>query len=202
MMSVRTQSYEKFQRSAVESASPDKLLGMLFEGAIRYIHNAGKAIEANEVKTAHDELIKAEDIVLELMSTLNMDYDISHNLIALYDYIYQQLVQANLKKEVEYLEIAESLLTELRDTFQQAALAARMESGVNSVPVSSELIPEPEQATEISGPDEAPAETAEDKLKQSYDKPRPGNAPPLLPNTGPDAKPLKEAASLRINIQG
>lgn len=119
-MNMNAQAYNQYKKASVETVPAEKLLLMLYEGALKNINNAKKAIEANDINQAHQQIIKAEDIIIELMSTLNMDYDISHKLISLYEYLLNELVQANAKKDISKLELVEEFLSDLKNTWEEA----------------------------------------------------------------------------------
>jgi flagellar protein FliS len=119
-MNMNAQAYDQYRKTSVETVAPEKLLLMLYDGAIKKIDNAKRAIDNKDVNMAHQEIIKVEDIIVELMSTLNMDYEISHSLFALYEYLYSQLVQANFKKDKAILTEVQGFLSELRDTWNDA----------------------------------------------------------------------------------
>jgi len=119
-MNMNAQAFTQYKKATYETASPEKLLIMLYDGAIRNIKNAQNAIANNDINLAHLQIMKTEEIIIELMSTLNMDYEISKSLFNLYEYFYQQLVQANIKKDVELLKQVESFFSELRDTWNEA----------------------------------------------------------------------------------
>ncbi len=123
-MGVGMNAYQQYRNSAVETASPGALLLMLYDAAIQSLEGARSAIEAKDMAQAHRHLTKAQDIVLELMSTLNMDYEISKSLWSLYDYLYRQLVQANVKKSVELIDEVNSFMCELRETWREAVKKA------------------------------------------------------------------------------
>ncbi len=119
-MNLNAQAYDQYKRTSIETVAPEKLLLMLYDGALKNIHNAKKAITQNDVNVAHNEIMKAEEIVLELMCTLNMEYEVSQSLYLLYDFLYNQLVQANAGKDVELLSRVEQFLVELKQTWQEA----------------------------------------------------------------------------------
>lgn len=119
-MSINAEAYSQYKKSTVETVSPEKLLIMLYNGAIKNINNAKKAINEKDINRAHSEIMRAEEIIVELMSTLNMDYAISAKLFALYEYFYYQLTQANAKKDIALLNEVEGFLLELRETWLEA----------------------------------------------------------------------------------
>lgn len=123
--------YQNYRQQQINTASQDKLLLMLFDGAIRFCNQARMALENKKYDEANTNLLKAQNIIQEFMITLNMDYEISHNLYYLYDYLYRRLVEANMKKDQAILEEVKGFLTELRQTFAEASLKARAENQIN-----------------------------------------------------------------------
>lgn len=123
--------YQNYRQQQVNTASQDKLILMLFDGAIRFCNQARIALENKKYDEANTNLIKAQNIVQEFMITLNMDYEIAHSLYYLYDYFYRRLVEANLRKDQVIVEEVKGFLTELRQTFAEASLKARAENQIN-----------------------------------------------------------------------
>ena len=63
--------------------------------------------------------------------TLKMEYEISHQLLPLYNYVYDCLVEGNMKSSIEKVEEAKEIVTELRNTWNEAIKIARKEKGVS-----------------------------------------------------------------------
>lgn len=114
-----------YKRQQIMTASPAELTLMLYNGAIRFINESIMALENGDLSKCNLSNLKAQNIVLEFMCTLDMQYEISKNWAALYEYIHYRLVQANLKKDREMLAEARGLLTELRDAWHAAMKSAR-----------------------------------------------------------------------------
>jgi len=68
---------------------------------------------------AHKSILRAENIIAELMADLDPDYDISNNLYSLYEFINDTLVRANIKKDKELLDQSLALLNDMRDTWDE-----------------------------------------------------------------------------------
>lgn len=102
------------------TASPEELVMMLYNGIIRFVNEAKQAIDDKNIERAHNSITRAQDIVLELMSTLDMQYDISKNLYSIYEYLSRRLIEANLKKDKVALDEVESLVSDLKDTWGKA----------------------------------------------------------------------------------
>lgn len=115
--------YENYRRTQIETASPGRLLLMLYEGALKNLRLAQASIGAKKINQAHNHLIKAQEIVTELNLDLNMDAgDIAKNLRNLYVYIHQRLVEANIKKDAEIIQEAIDLLSELKEAWDAIIL--------------------------------------------------------------------------------
>lgn len=115
----------QYQQNSVMTATPEELTLMLYNGAIKFVNIAKLSIENKNIKKAHEALIRAQDIIIELNATLNMDYEISKNLRSLYEFILDRLVDANIKKEIEPLDEVLELLTELRDTWKEVIVKVK-----------------------------------------------------------------------------
>ncbi|WP_027092636.1 flagellar export chaperone FliS [Cohnella thermotolerans] len=111
---------DQYLMMQVQTASPGELTLMLYNGCIRFLKLALAGIEAKDAANKHLNIIKAQNILEELQSTLNMNYEISANLFSLYDFIRSQLIHANLHMDAESIRTCIGLMTELRDTWAQA----------------------------------------------------------------------------------
>jgi flagellar secretion chaperone FliS len=111
--------YTAYQNNSVNTASPGELTLMLYNGSLKFIHIAKKAIEDKNIELKNTNIQKAQAIVSELMVTLNTDLEISRNLMSLYDYINRRLTEANVKNDCAILEEVEGMITEFRDTWKQ-----------------------------------------------------------------------------------
>ncbi len=114
--------YNKYKQTAVESASREKLLLMLYEGAIKFTKRAIIAAENNKVAERCENITKAYDIVLELMNTLDFEVggEIAENLEQLYMFITDELSRANLTGKVEHLQNVLKILQTLYDGWKEA----------------------------------------------------------------------------------
>lgn len=64
--------------------------------------------------------MRTQEILTELMLTLNRDYELSNSLFSLYDYLKQRMVEANMTKDIEILKEVEGMIQELKATWVQA----------------------------------------------------------------------------------
>ncbi len=112
---------ENYLKTQVMSASPNKLIEMLLEGAIKKIRVAKLALETGKLAQMGENLLKAQDIVMELRYSINEEIEstIPQDLIQLYEYMYQRLVIANVDRDTEAMDEVQKLLTELLDAWKQ-----------------------------------------------------------------------------------
>ncbi|MGG3841784.1 flagellar export chaperone FliS [Anoxybacillus kestanbolensis] len=111
--------YQSYQTNAVQTASPGELTLMLYNGCLKFIAQAKKAIEDKDIEARNTNLLKAQKIIQELMVTLNMEYEVAKSMMTMYDYIYRRLVEANIKSDMSILEEVEGYVKEFRDTWKQ-----------------------------------------------------------------------------------
>ncbi|GAA0472313.1 flagellar export chaperone FliS [Alkalibacillus silvisoli] len=114
------QAYQAYQQNSVSTASPGELTLQLYNGCIKFIKVAKKAIETEDVQKKNEHLQKAQNIIAELMMTLNPEYEISNQLMPLYDYINYCLREANVHNDGAKLGEAQKMVEQLRDTWKEA----------------------------------------------------------------------------------
>lgn len=112
--------YQQYAQNQVNTAPPEELTLMLYKGAVRFIGAGIKALENGSLTEANTNIIRAQDIYFELLTTLDRNYAISNNLASLYDYLISLLRQANVKKDKELLEEAANLAKEFVVTWEEA----------------------------------------------------------------------------------
>ncbi len=98
---------------------------MLYNGALRFIKQGIAAMEQEDIAGTNSALTRAQDIICELMTSLDLQYEVANNLLSLYDFVYRSLVLANLKKDVAVAKQCAALITELRDTWVEAVRMTR-----------------------------------------------------------------------------
>lgn len=126
--------YQRYLDATAETAAPLDLVLMLYQGVLRFTAQAIDAVGQHDVAEAHKSLVRAQDIVAELASSLNRDEGgaAAENLFALYEYSYRRLVDANVKKDVAPAEEVAHLFRELLPAWQEVAEAQRQEIGAAS----------------------------------------------------------------------
>ena len=117
-MSIKN-PYQTYQQNSVLTASPQELTLMLYTGCLKFSKLATRAMLEKKYEEKNKNIIKAQMIIQELRSTLNPDIELSQGLEQMYEYLYNRLVEANMKNDVEALEEVVNFVVELRDTWKQ-----------------------------------------------------------------------------------
>ncbi|OHD10055.1 MAG: flagellar export chaperone FliS [Spirochaetes bacterium GWD1_27_9] len=114
--------YQQYKKTQIDTANQGKLIVMLYDGALKFINRAIDLMPTKRIEEIHTNIIKAQDIISELMTSLNMDVgDISDRLLSIYIYIHKKLVEANVKKSAEPLIEVKKYLMELREAWNEAS---------------------------------------------------------------------------------
>jgi flagellar protein FliS len=117
-------SPQAYRDASVLTASPEQLVVMLYDGAIRFLRQAEHALAEGAWEHAHNKLGRGEAIIDELLATLNMEVgEISERLQAIYIFCKRCLIEARLQRNPEKVGQVVVLLADLREAW--ARLAAR-----------------------------------------------------------------------------
>ena len=117
--------YNQYRENSAVTAQPEELTVMLYSGLIKFIMKAQYSIAKNDLEGAHINILKSQNIIIEFMSTLNQKYEVSSNMLLLYDYMHRRLIDANVQKSEIILEEVLVFARELRDTWEQAMKLAK-----------------------------------------------------------------------------
>lgn len=128
MFGTRTNRAAAYSKVGVETgvstASPHKLIVMLYDGALMAIATAMLAIERNDVSAKGASLSKAIEIIANGLDAA-LDHEaggeLALRLSALYEYMTDRLLHANLHNDREALQEVTELLSGLRESWQAIA---------------------------------------------------------------------------------
>ncbi len=122
-MTYTAQARSRYTADAVATASPARLLVMLYDRLVLDLVNAESSAGDREFERMSSELQHAQDIVLELRTSLDLDaWDGAAGLAALYTWIFSELVHANVQRDPARIRSCRDLVEPLRDAWRQAAL--------------------------------------------------------------------------------
>ena len=120
-MSTYSNYQNAYKKASVNTLDQNKLIIMLYDGAIKNANFAVEYMKSGEIEKVHDSLIKTKNIVTELLATLNMENggEIAKNLKSLYSYMFSLLIEANMEKKSKPVLNVIDLLKELRGAWVQ-----------------------------------------------------------------------------------
>ena len=122
---VLQNAYQSYKQNSITTASLEELVVLMYRGLEKFIKQGILFVEEKDVEKANNAIIKAQDIVRELMSSLDMNIEISKQLYYLYDFILSTLIQANIKKDKSKLQDALDIVTGLKEAWEQALVNIR-----------------------------------------------------------------------------
>jgi len=113
--------FNEYKKTQIATANQGKLIVMLYDGAIKFLNIAIDNMNPRTYDIVNTNVIKAQDIITELLLSLNMrdGGEISQNLFNLYLYFKKALLEANIKKDAEMIQGVMKLLKELRDAWDK-----------------------------------------------------------------------------------
>ena len=114
-----------YKQNQVDTAPPEELTLLLYNGAIMFIKRAKQAMGNKDFNQVHAYNMRVQDIIDELIITLDRKYPIAEQLLLLYDYLKRRLIEANVSKDITILDEVEGFFVEFRDTWKQAIAIAR-----------------------------------------------------------------------------
>lgn len=125
----QSNAYAQYRNNSVNYASKEQLLLMLLDGAVKFAKVARQAMADKDIAKANENIKKTQDIFYELIATLDLRYagDWGNKLIAVYRFIINRLVQANIKKDVKIIDEVMPLIEDVRSLWQEAYRASKQQ---------------------------------------------------------------------------
>lgn len=116
---------DRYLQDSISTASPAKLLIMLYDRLILDLMHGEEAIRTGDRDQANAKITHAQEIILELRVTLNLEaWDGAPGLAALYGFILTELIGANIKQDADRVAGCRTLLEPLRDAWREASTAS------------------------------------------------------------------------------
>ena len=123
---------QAYRQNAVMGASPVQLVIMLYDGAIRFMQEGKTALLNKDFETKNFKLQRAQKIVMELISTLDIRNggEVATNLLSLYTFVINELVEGNITDKTENIDRAMKTMTDLRDSWVELEKQTKANSEV------------------------------------------------------------------------
>jgi flagellar protein FliS len=119
-MNTTLASPQAYRQSAILTASPERLVVMLYDGARRFLYQAAVAMRAGNIETSHAKLRRAEDVIVHLRATLDLEQgEIAQRLSDLYTFYLRHLAEARIDRDADKVDEVSSMLGTLRESWNQ-----------------------------------------------------------------------------------
>jgi len=114
-----------YKQQSILTATPGQLVVMLYDGCLRFLHQAAYAMREGNATESGARLSRAEAIIEELLATLDLEKGgvVASRLQGIYVFCSKHLIEARLARDPEMIEKVSELLSELRDAWAQVAAA-------------------------------------------------------------------------------
>jgi flagellar protein FliS len=123
---IGTDPRREYLKQEVMTASPAELVAMLYGACVKNLKLAVMAYEeSGDICTTSNCLIKAQKIISELMNCLDLNIELSTQLMKVYEFMLGELRTANVKKDMARVEPIISMLESMRDTWYTVAQQQR-----------------------------------------------------------------------------
>ena len=111
-----------YRQQAILTATPGRLVVMLYDGALRFLFQAAGAMREGAFAQADEKLRRAEAIVNELLVTLDLSHgEIPERLQGIYVFCNRLMMEARLERDADKLDSTRELLGELREAWAEVA---------------------------------------------------------------------------------
>lgn len=121
MINARPQ--DAYRRQDVLTANSVDLIVMLYDALKKNLVLGRRKIEKNDASAAHKHLMKAQEIISALVNSLDMNYEISEDLLSIYEFILRNIEYANIHKDAEPLEPLVEIVGTLRSAWYEISVA-------------------------------------------------------------------------------
>ena len=119
---------QRFQSDGMQSISPQRLVVLLYQRAARDVADARAAIVEGRTEDRHRNLLHAQEIIEELGYAVDPEvWEGGETILAVYDYILERLVRANVDADIRAVDEAAQLIGELAEAWSEAYLELHQE---------------------------------------------------------------------------
>jgi flagellar protein FliS len=118
-------AYSAYKNNSINFASKEQLLLMILDAAVKFSKMGRQALMDKNIKKANENIKKTQNIFYELIATFDLTKagDWGEKMVAVYRYIIDELVKANIKKDVSIMDEVIPFIEEVRQTWKDAYAA-------------------------------------------------------------------------------
>ena len=125
MVMINTRPQDAYKKQDVLTAGPVDLIVMLYDALKKNIVLGKRGIAKNDIPGTHKYLMKAQMILTELINSLDMNYEISHELLELYEFALKSIADANMQKVAEPLDPIIEMVDSIREAWKEISVMNR-----------------------------------------------------------------------------
>ena len=125
MVMINTRPQDAYRKQDVLTAGPVDLIVMLYDALKKNIILGKRSIMKKDIPGAHTALMKAQMILTELINSLDMNYEISNELLELYEFALKSIADANMQKVTEPLEPIIEMVDSIREAWKEISGLSR-----------------------------------------------------------------------------
>ncbi|MDS9470335.1 flagellar export chaperone FliS [Sporosarcina pasteurii] len=123
--------YAAYQNNSVNTSTPGELTLMLYNGCLKFIEQAKRALENGNIEEKNTAIQKAQAIISELMVTLDTSVPVAENMMILYEFANSRLVDGNITNDAALFDEAAGIIREFRDTWKEVIQINRQKQYAN-----------------------------------------------------------------------
>lgn len=124
-MAYTANAAQQYRQNSVLTATPADLTLRLYQGLVKFLRTALTGIEQGNLEDVNTNLIKSQDILRELLCTLNMKVSVAKDMAAMYEYMLERSIEANMKKDKEIIKEVLGFAEDFYDTWMKATKAVK-----------------------------------------------------------------------------
>ena len=121
MVMLNSRPQDAYRKQDVLTAGPVDLIVMLYDALKKNIVLGKRGITKNDVPGAHKHLVKAQMIISELINSLDMSYEISEELLGLYEFALKTVADANIKKDAQSLDPIIEMVDDISEAWREVS---------------------------------------------------------------------------------
>ena len=116
-----TDPQDAYKKQRILTASPAELIVLLFDGLKKCLLMGQRYIGKGDASSAHSKLMRAQEIIVELINSLDMNYEMSGDLLSVYEFMLVEIEEANKAKDVDRIVPLLDIVEEFRGVWEEVS---------------------------------------------------------------------------------